>query len=267
MGEEGHEAEDWMQMALTAADNLVLIVTVRLAPAISYTEAARMKLAEAAGVLREANDATDILYSDVLALVPAGSDPLLQASANAAAKLVAGMFAGPLPGRIDAAGDLLASVFAFPPPVAGPLLDARRDLRLFDDKHAETGHQFGRCAPHLGLQPGAASLRLLSRHHDFTAVRAKQAKLRLDAAMWKSVAAEDALRLCLEEVQSPRRGERVTEAEENLRHAIGELDAALVALRRMRAVVALEEQIVRDAIDHVTSATLHEAGTGSSRPG
>uniref|UniRef100_A0A0D9VVC9 Uncharacterized protein n=1 Tax=Leersia perrieri TaxID=77586 RepID=A0A0D9VVC9_9ORYZ len=111
----GDEVMDGLLAPETVADDLEKIRT-ELEHATANTRAARAALAEAAALLREDTDASEILFAGAFAVVvpddDGPDDP--EATLAAAAKLVSGAFSDAplLPGAIATAMELVAGVYA-----------------------------------------------------------------------------------------------------------------------------------------------------------
>uniref|UniRef100_A0A0E0KF41 Uncharacterized protein n=1 Tax=Oryza punctata TaxID=4537 RepID=A0A0E0KF41_ORYPU len=227
----------------------------RLVGVESNALAASVTLAKAAALLREDIDATKILVEDAFAVVSARDDldPDGTLAVAAAAKLVVAVFSEVpvLPGAISAAMDLVASVCALPPPVIGTLRNAHRLLGVVGNDHDKARDRFVDCAPELGIQERGETWRKWSiqRHRAF--VQEVMAETWLSTAISEAQIAVRQHRI-YKENPSLSPGERARETwkvEEIVSTAINEVDAALGAVRQMRVAVAVEEQIVREAID------------------
>ncbi len=231
----------------TAMVNHLAELPAPLAMVLSYADAARATLDEAAGLLREEIQATELLLAHAFSAIAPRDGPDHLA---AAAKLVARVFSDAplLPGAIRAAMDLVASVYALPPPHAGTLEDARLILgKVFDDHHDATWlfRLYANCTPNYGIQPGDETWQAWSARNEEAFHEAAAAETRLISAIWE---ARHAVRVHRDYQAQSRRREVAWEAKQILSTATEEVDAASVAVRRMRDALAAEEQIVREAI-------------------
>uniref|UniRef100_A0A0D3FIV0 Uncharacterized protein n=1 Tax=Oryza barthii TaxID=65489 RepID=A0A0D3FIV0_9ORYZ len=199
--------------------------------------AARATLGEVARLLREDIHDTKILVADALAVVPALNDRDPRATLAVAAKLVASVFseAPVLPGAIGAAMDLVASVYAVPPPVTGPL----QEVRTVSDDHDRAGNLFADCRPYLGIETEA-----WTNHRSQALLNGYAAEMGLNRAIWEAGQALRVHRFYQVGPPQPHRGRRMKEAW----NIIEEVDTVIASIVRMRYPIAGEIQIVRNAI-------------------
>uniref|UniRef100_A0A0D3FJW8 Uncharacterized protein n=3 Tax=Oryza TaxID=4527 RepID=A0A0D3FJW8_9ORYZ len=230
----------------TAMVNHLAELRAPLAMVLSDADAARATLDEAAGLLREEIQATELLLAHAFSAIAPRDGPALAAAAKLAARVFSD--APLLPGAIRAAMGLVASVYALPPPHAGTLEDARLILgKVFDDHHDATWlfRLYANCTPNYGIQPGDETWQAWSARNEEAFHEAAAAETRLISAIWE---ARHAVRVHRDYQAQSRRREVAWEAKQILSTATEEVDAASVAVRRMRDALAAEEQIVREAI-------------------
>ncbi|KAL5219670.1 hypothetical protein ABZP36_020354 [Zizania latifolia] len=246
------EAEPEEMEAYKVAGSLAKIRT-ELVDVQSTADAARATLAEAAELLLEDIDATEIIFSYAFTVVPTPRDPNPEVTLSAAAKLIDSMFSEDplLPGAVDTACDLVATLYTTPPPVTAALQEASRTLEALTDDHKNAGHIFSNCALNLGIQLGDNTWQAWSYHKNNASQLASTAATRLRSAILEAI---HAVRV--------RGGERMREAwrrNQILSTVMEHVEAALTAIRQMRDAVAAEEQIVLTAIHAATVAPLREA--------
>ncbi|KAF0922461.1 hypothetical protein E2562_036577 [Oryza meyeriana var. granulata] len=194
-------------------------------------------LLNAAGLLADSTDAAEDLFHGAVAVV-APDSPLLQASANAAARLAAGVFAGPLAAAVEGAEAQVNHLCA----TGGLLQVPMRDVGILDSAHTNAALRFGGCAPHIRVEPGDELWWRWRRQRVEATIAAKEAYLRLGHAAGLAGEALDVLR-------SPSRGPQVEEAEEVLREAIDHVEMAREALDVMDTAVVLERLAILEIMD------------------
>lgn len=139
----------------TAMVNHLAELPAPLAMVLSDADAARATLDEAAGLLREEIQATELLLAHAFSAIAPRDGPALAAAAKLAARVFSD--APLLPGKIRAAMDLVASVYALPPQRTGTLQDARLTLGAVVNGHHDATDLFTlyvNSTPNRGIQPG-----------------------------------------------------------------------------------------------------------------
>ncbi|KAG8063004.1 hypothetical protein GUJ93_ZPchr0003g16826 [Zizania palustris] len=218
-------------------------IRTRLVDVQSNADAVRATLAEAAELLLEDIDTTEIIFSYAFTVVPTPRHLNPNVTLCAAAKLIDSMFSEDplLPGAIDTACDLVATLSTTPPPVTGALQSACRILKDMTVDHNNAGHIFYNCALNLGIQQGDQTWQAWSYHKSNASQLAITAETMLRLAILEAIHAAGCV----------RGGERMREAwkrNQILSTVMEHVEAALTAVRQMCDAIAAEEQIVRTAI-------------------
>ncbi|KAF0922462.1 hypothetical protein E2562_036578 [Oryza meyeriana var. granulata] len=228
---------NWMAVAQTVAHSLVDVrnwardTVGDLVPELEMLDFAAELLGDSTG-------AADSLFDGLRALVPEGR--LEEADVDAAAKLVAGVFAVPLLSEdVDGARAHVAHVVT-----RGQLGTAKREVEVLVSRHTAAGLQLARCARAIGLLPGDADGLSMNRYHIEAMVQAKKAIQRLSAA---EIDVKETLVL----LQSPRRGRFVQEADKALHDTIREVEKAIDAMWLMSHATLGEHTELCKIIDRV----------------